>query len=162
MLSFLSVSYQKVFVTGITNFILKQKKKHTEQRESVCLIWVHSVNMMTSSNGNIFHVSGILCGNAPVTGEFPTQRPATRSFDVFFELRLNQQLSKQSRPRWFETPSRSLWRHCKDAEEDDLLYWALGSGGYLGNWCAPTVPLIVVLCFRICPYDRTWKPGIII
>ena len=29
-------------------------------------------------------------GNSPVTGEFPTQRPVTRSFDVFFELGLNK------------------------------------------------------------------------
>ena len=29
----------------------------------------------------------ILCaGNSPVTGEFPAQRPVTRSFDVFFDL----------------------------------------------------------------------------
>ena len=27
-------------------------------------------------------------GNSPVTGEFPAQRPMTRSFDVFFDLRL--------------------------------------------------------------------------
>ena len=54
-----------------------------------------------------------LCvGNSPVTGEFPSQRPVTRSFDDFFNLRLNKQLSKQSRGWWFETPSRSLWRHC--------------------------------------------------
>ena len=34
-----------------------------------------------------------LCaGNSPVTGEFPAQRPVTRSFDVFFDLRLNKQL----------------------------------------------------------------------
>ena len=48
-------------------------------------------------------------GNSPVTGEFPTQRPATRSFDVFFHLRLNKRLSKQSRGWWFETPSFPLW-----------------------------------------------------
>ena len=54
-----------------------------------------------------------LCaGNSPVTGEFPSQRPVTRSFDVFFDLRLNKRLSKQSRRWWFETPSCSLWRHC--------------------------------------------------
>ena len=41
-----------------------------------------------------------------------SQRPVTRSFDVFFDLRLNKRLNKQSRPRWFETPLRSLWRHC--------------------------------------------------
>ena len=51
-------------------------------------------------------------GNAPVTGEFPSQRPVTRSFGVFFDLRLNKRLSKQSRHAWFETPLRSLWRHC--------------------------------------------------
>ena len=54
-----------------------------------------------------------LCArNSPVTGESPSQRPVTRSFDVFFDLRLNKPLSKQSRRRWFETPLRSLWRHC--------------------------------------------------
>ena len=36
----------------------------------------------------------------------------TRSFDVFFELRLNKRLSKQSLGWWFETLSRPLWRHC--------------------------------------------------
>ena len=51
-----------------------------------------------------------LCaGNSPVTGEFPLQRPVTRSFDVSFDLRLNKRLSKQSRRWWFETP---LWRNC--------------------------------------------------
>ena len=51
-------------------------------------------------------------GNPSVIGGFPLLRPVTRSFDVFFDLRLNKRLSKQSRRRWFETPSRSLWRHC--------------------------------------------------
>ena len=49
-------------------------------------------------------------GNPPVTG----QRPVARSFDVFFDLRLNKKLSKQSRRLWFETPSRSSWRHCNE------------------------------------------------
>ena len=54
-----------------------------------------------------------LCaGNSPITGEFPSQRPVALNFKVFFDLRLNKWLSKQSRRRWFETPSRSLWRHC--------------------------------------------------
>ena len=42
-------------------------------------------------------------GNSPVSGEFPTQRPVTQSFDVLFDLRLNQRLSKQSWGWWFET-----------------------------------------------------------
>ena len=45
------------------------------------------------------------------SGEFPTQRPVTRSFDVFFDLRLNERLSKQSWGWWFETLSCPLWRH---------------------------------------------------
>ena len=53
-------------------------------------------------------------GNSPVIGEFTTQRPVTRSFDVFFDLRLNWQWSKQSCGWWFETPSRRLWRQCND------------------------------------------------
>ena len=54
----------------------------------------------------------ICAGNSPVTGEFPAQRPVTRSFDVFFDLGLNKRLSKQSWGWWFETPSRPWWRHC--------------------------------------------------
>ena len=38
-------------------------------------------------------------GNSPVTGEFPSERPVTRSFGVFFDLCLNKRLSKQSRRR---------------------------------------------------------------
>ena len=56
-------------------------------------------------------------GNSPVNGEFPSQRPATRSFDVFFDMCLNKRLSKQSWGWWFETQSRSLWRHCNDKSE---------------------------------------------
>ena len=37
----------------------------------------------------------ICAGNSQVTGESPAQRPVTRSFDVFFDLRLNERLSKQ-------------------------------------------------------------------
>ena len=37
----------------------------------------------------------ICAGNSPVPSEFPTRRPVTRSFDIFFDLRLNKLLSKQ-------------------------------------------------------------------
>ena len=53
----------------------------------------------------------ICAGNPPVTGEFPTQRPVKRSFDVFFDLRLNKLLSKRWWGWWFETPSRPVWLH---------------------------------------------------
>ena len=53
----------------------------------------------------------ICAGNSSVPGEFPTQRPVTQSFDVFFDLRLNKHLSKQSWGWWLETLPCPLWRH---------------------------------------------------
>ena len=74
-----------------------------------------------------------LCaGNSPVTGEFPSQRPVTRSFDVFFDLRLNKRLSKQSRGWRFETPSRPLWPH-HNVEHIPLSCW-MGSTVSLLVW----------------------------
>ena len=55
--------------------------------------------------------SALLAICAPVPGEFPAQRPMTRSFDVFFDLCLDKRLSKQSWGWWFETLSHPLWRH---------------------------------------------------
>ena len=52
------------------------------------------LNMMTSSNGTIFRVTGPLYGKFTGPGEFPAQRPVTRSFDVFCDLHPNNRLSK--------------------------------------------------------------------
>ena len=41
----------------------------------------------------------------------PSQRPVTRSFDVFFDMCSNKRLSKQWRGWWFETESCPLCRH---------------------------------------------------
>ena len=56
----------------------------------------------------------ICAGNSPVPGEFTAQRPVTRSFDVFFDLRLNNRLSKQSWGWWFETLPCPIWRHSNE------------------------------------------------
>ena len=61
----------------------------------------------------------IFAGNSPVPGEFPTQWPVTRSFDVYFDLRPNKRLSKQSSGWWVEMlshPSRCYWRHRNEIE----------------------------------------------
>ena len=74
-------------------------------------IWI-KVHTWWRHQMETFSASLALCaGNSPVADEFPSQRPVTRSFDVFFDLHLNKRLSKQSWGRWFETPLRSLWRH---------------------------------------------------
>ena len=54
----------------------------------------------------------ICAGNSPVTGELPAPRLVTQSFDVFFDLCLNNRLSKQSWGWWFEMPLCPLWHHC--------------------------------------------------
>ena len=53
--------------------------------------------------------------NSPVTNGFRDNAgPVTKSFEVFFDPRMNKRFSKQTRRRWFETPSRLLWRNCND------------------------------------------------
>ena len=86
-----------------------------------------------------FSVLMAICAdNSPVTGEFPTQRPDTRSFDVFFDLRLNKRLRKQSWGWWCETPSRSLWRHYNVGSDDCIpkiiMWWTLMHHGYEWLW----------------------------
>ena len=88
----------------------------------------HVTSMMTSLNGNLFRLTGPLCGNSPVTGEFPSQRLVTRSFDVFFDLRLNKRFSKQSRRRWFEASSGTLWRHCNGYRNKELTCLSIPGG----------------------------------
>ena len=54
--------------------------------------------MMTSWNGDISASLALCVRDPPVT----SQRPVTRSFDVFLDLRLNKRLSKQSKRCWFD------------------------------------------------------------
>ena len=86
--------------------------------ETFEVLWIPNLEFRSILNGlyplwrhqmETFSALLALCvGNSPVTREFPAQRPVTRNFDVFFDLRLNKRLSKQSWGWWFETQSRSL------------------------------------------------------
>ena len=76
--------------------------------------WCHQMETFSA-------LLALCAGNSPVTGEFPAQRPVTRSFDVFFDLRLNPQLSKQWRRWWFATLPRLLWRHCNGCNTCEIL-----------------------------------------
>ena len=77
----------------------------TAMTNVVCPWWRHQMETFSA-------LLAICAGNSPVPSEFSTQRPVTRSFDVFFELRLNKLLSKQSWGWWFETLSCPSWRYC--------------------------------------------------
>ena len=81
--------------------------QHDGHRRPSPTWWRHQMEIFSA-------LLAICAGNSPVPGEFPTQRPVTRSFDVFFYLRLNKRLSKQSWGWWLETLSRPLWRHCNE------------------------------------------------
>ena len=67
----------------------------------------------------------ICVGNSPVPSEFPTQMPVTRSFDVFFDLRLNKRLSKQWWGWWFETLSSLFALSFPFGPENFLLFHVL-------------------------------------
>ena len=109
-------SEEFLLVNHLGRLIIQLTGNGCAKRQSVCIFyslrpgdayflwWRHQ--MKTCSV-----LLAVCAGNAPVPGEFPTQRPVTRSFDVLFDLRLNQRLSKQSRGWWFETLSPPLWRH---------------------------------------------------
>ena len=87
-----------------------------------------------------------LCeGNPPVTVEFPSQRPVMRRFDVFFDLRLNKQLSKQSRRLWFEAPSRSVWHHCI-ANNIDICQWIFQK--FYAEYCNIS-DMAIMLCVQL-------------
>ena len=99
-----------------------KNSRTNEMGNSDVHLWEHYY-MMTSSNGSISRVTGPLCREFTGSGDFPTQRPVTRSFNVFFDLRL----SKQSWGWWFEAPSCPLWRHRNETNST----WAWSS-------CMPT------------------------
>ena len=99
---------------------------------------------MTSSNGNIFRVTGHLCGEFP--GEFPAQRPVTRRFDVFFDLRLNKRLNKQSWDWWLETLPRPLWRHSNGVLVPNFLTCFSGRNNFFKVEALPLPPRVTTLC----------------
>ena len=75
------------------------------------------IDMMTSSNGNIFRVTGHLCGEFTGLWWIPRTKASDAELWCFFDLRLNKRLSKQSWGWWFETLSHPLWafRECRFA-----------------------------------------------
>ena len=85
-----------------------------------CTWWLHQMETFSA-------LLAICAGNSPVPGEFPTQRPVTRSFDVFFDLRPNKRLSKQWWGWWFETQLCPLWRH----RNGWALIWKGDSWGFI-------------------------------
>ena len=135
----------QVQIPKLCKGIMPQWNFGVTKRNSSHPVWyvlMHTV--MTSSNGNVIHVTDPLCGEFTGPGEFPTQKPVTRSFDVFFDLRLNKRLSKPPWGWWFETPSWPLWRQC-NASANCFLVMAFG---YLRRWTLAPCLGYTVFTFR--------------
>ena len=108
--------------TGNTVSILKRGPGYVYSRKTRSIPWWrHQMETFSA-------LLTICARNSPVPGEFPSQRPVTLSFDVFFDLRLNKRLSKHLWGWWFETPSRPLWRHCNAMVTDAMTRVATLSG----------------------------------
>ena len=97
------------------------------QKASNATWWRHQMETFSA-------LQAICAGNSPVPGEFPTQRPVTRSFDVYFDLRPNKRLRKQSWGWWFETLSPPLWRH----RNENISIWWVMTSSYI-SWITWTV-----------------------
>ena len=102
--------------------------------------------MLTSLMETISALLALCAGNSLATGEFPSQRPVTRNFGIFFDLRRNKRLSKQSRCRLYESPPCSLWRHCNVSKKVHIL---------LDIYNHSDISFIVLSCHKL------WKGSII-
>ena len=75
-----------------------------------CFLWsVHEEAIEQRIETQVIWDAITLIMKSKKSKSFPTQRPVTWSFDVFFDLCMKKQLSKELRCKWFEMPSHSLW-----------------------------------------------------
>ena len=75
---------------------------------------------MTSSNGNVFRVTGPLWGESTEHRWIPLTKTSDSGLWCFRWYAPEQTVGQQSKRRWFETPWRSLWRNCNVLLEDIL------------------------------------------
>ena len=127
-----------------------------------CILW-RTLRIYTT----ICHILSALLafceGNPPVAVGFPSKGSVTRSFDAFFDLHLHKRMNKQSKRRWFETPSRSLWRHCNGSV---VLSYLGGSNGVTQSYTyqitadrkgrVSTTRLVLLLACSYHQNQNTW------
>ena len=97
--------------------------------------WRHQIETFSA-------LLAICAGNSPVFSEFPTQRPVTRSFDIFFDLRLNKRLSwvnnrdagdlRRYRAHYDVTVMAHLVCHHPTYFPSGLAFWVVEFGTHIG------------------------------
>ena len=85
---------------------------------SLWMYWRHQMETFSA-------LLALCARNSPVTGEFPSQRPVSWSFNVFFDLGLNKRLSKQSR-------LLVIWDHRAHYDVTVMTFTRIRHGG---RWC---------------------------
>ena len=138
----------------ISNFFHKQALCCAQTTVLIELLWWrHQMETFSA-------LLAIYAGNSPVPGELPAQRPVTRSFHVFFDLRLNKSLSKQSWGWWLRrycahydvivmqleksitiSPLLQMWQVC---HEDNALWYFL----FCFRYCIVSNVLRKITCYR--------------
>ena len=107
-------------------------KKYFVCRASRITWWRHEMETFSA-------LLDLCAGNFPHRGQWR---------GAFFDLRLSKRLNKESRRRWFETPSRSLWRHCNESGIQVVIkVWIKAFSHWKINviWTSLTVPEVVIL-----------------
>ena len=120
---FLTLELRRILATSHRSFWTKYI---VTPQNSVSLLWKswwrHQMETFSA-------LLAICAGNSPVTGEFPTQRPVTRSLDVFFYLCLNR--------LWVSNRGTGDLRRYRAHHDVIVMLWSL-NGTY--NWC----PIITI------------------
>ena len=134
----------------ISTFLLCFKLHAGGLKGRIATWWRHQMETFSAS-------LAICAGNSPIPGEFPKQRPVTRSFGVFFDLRLNKRLSKQSWGWWLETLSRPLWRQYNETEaldQKENQSWETEIGCWVQDWIVATSCFIHLIRVTLLKCDR--------
>ena len=127
-----------IYIQLLINYVLSSPSPHSW--------WRHQM-------GTFSALLDICAGNSTVTGEFPAQRQVMRSFDVFFDLRLDKCLSKQSRGWWFGTPLRTSWRHCNVYGRHHLLLQHWDRNKMVGIFFTKNDYILIRISLKFAPTD---------
>ena len=119
----------------------------TNNGSGVATWWRHQMETFST-------LLAICAGKSPVPVNSPHKRPVTRSFDVYFDLRLNKRLCKQAWGWWLETLLCPLWCHRNDHRNIDVCILLLHSKhvGHIDNgymFITAQLMILQITCFTI-------------